>query len=163
MGAVALVSTLTISGSYTKALDLTTPKESVSLQFPSGGQSYLNGPGSEQGNLFFADRRSLVATLETIDLTSTLKDAFGDTMALAKIKEIIIINNETGTGKNLTLSGNALVAFGAGGNETVGPKGVFHRSSPIDGFTITNTTQDQLTIDAGANTISYDLIIIGNT
>lgn len=163
MGIVNITSQLSWSGSYSKTQDHTTPRETVSIFVPPIGQLYLNGTGSEQGNLYFGDRRQLVATSETIDLTSTLLDAFGATIALVKLKELIIYNTEATTAKNLTISGNALLAFGTLTSFTLGPGGTFHVSSPVDGFSIANAITDQLTLNSGANTVTYDIFLIGNT
>jgi hypothetical protein len=44
---------------------------------------------------------------------------------------------------------------------TIGPGGVYHVRDPIDGYTVTNTTAERITLDPGANTFDVDLIILG--
>ena len=164
MCALRLTSLLTLAGQYTSPLDLTTPTEAVSILVPPNGQLYLNGTGGEQADIWFTDKRTVVAAPETIDLRqlpSAIVDAFGGNVSFTSLKEIVIFNTETAAGKNLTLSGGAMTAFGAGGNETVGPRGIFHRSSPVDGFPIIAGTGDLLTIDPGVNTIIYHIILLG--
>ncbi len=163
MATLAATTTLNLTGTYSKSRDLTVPSERIGFTIPDGGQKYTNGTGANQGNAFFADKRTLTGAPETIDLTADLVDAFGTTLAFTKIKEIIFFNTNTATGKILTISGNALADMLGGTAPTmkIGPGGVRRLSSPVDGFTITNTTQDQLTVDPGADTITYWLIIIG--
>ncbi len=161
MATLTLTSKHTLSGTYTSSGDLTTPTESVAI---SDSQAYTNGTGANQANAFFSDTRSLaVSTPETIDLTADLTDAFGTTLALTSIREIIIRNNSTTSGEDITISGNVLGAFLGATTETitVPPGGEWSQKSPIDGFTVTNTTQDQLTVTPGAYALTYDLIITG--
>ena len=164
MSTLAATLQFLIDGSLTKALDLTTPKDPIAISL---SQAFANGTGSNQGNEFFSDRRTLAGTSETIDLTSDLTNAFGVTIVFAKIKAIIIHNLSTATTEILTVDGNAVEnagwLTGTTPAQVIGPDGWYILTSPVDGLTITNTTQDQLTIDSGADTITYDLIIIGNT
>lgn len=163
MGTLAATTTLTLTGSYTNTLDLTSPREAIGFTVPDGGQKYTNGTGANQANAFFADKRTVTGASETIDLTADLSDAFGTTLVFTKIKELIIYNTNTATGKVLDITGNALtdIISSASPKITIGPSGVARFVSPVDGFTITNTTQDQLTIDPSTDTITYWLIIIG--
>ena len=164
MSTLAATLSLFIDGSLTKALDLTTPKDPLAI---SKSQAFANGTGSNQGNEFFSDRRTLAGTSETIDLTSDLTNAFGVTIVFAKIKAILIHNLSVVSSAVLAVSGNAVANSGWIAGTTpihvVPPNGWYILTSPVDGLTITNTTRDQLKIDSGAATVSYDLIIIGNT
>lgn len=167
MSTLAATLQFLIDGSFAKALDLTSPKESISI---SKSQAFTNGTGSNQGNEFFSDTRELNAGnsfTETLDLTSGLSNAFGETVTFIKLRMILIHNKSTSTGENLTLSGNAIANSGWLGGTTptqiVPPNGWYIVTNPIDGFTITNTSQDQLTIDSGSDEISYDIILIGTT
>jgi len=45
----------------------------------------------------------------------------------------------------------------------VGPDGYLLVWSPIDGYAVTATSADILQIDPGANTIAYDIVIIGTS
>lgn len=151
-----------LSGSYTKARDQTTPTESIGIALTQG---YTSGVTANKADAFWTDERTLAATSETLDFTADLVDAFGDTLALVNLKELIIRNTATTSGYDLTITGNMLTAFFpnyTGGDEwTIPPGGTFHVSSPVDGFTVTNTTQDQLTIDSGANAVTYEIEVLG--
>lgn len=126
-------------------------------------QDYTNGSGANQANTWYAKTRSAAAAADVIDLDADLADDFGTTLVFTKIKEIWIVNLSTTSGEDLTISGDAMLAF-VGNNAhqaKAAAGGMWHQSAPVDGFTITSTTQDTLSIDPGANTISYDLIIAG--
>lgn len=152
--------TLSYAGSFVKSEDHGSVVKSIEVPKT---QQYTHGSGSNQCNMHVDDRRSLTATSENIDLQATLSDAFGDTIVFTAIKEITIRNLSTVSGENLTVSGNFMGAvLGATTHTiTVPPGGEWHASSPIDGFTVTNTTQDTLTVDSGSDNISYDLVIDG--
>jgi len=91
---------------------------------------------------------ALAGTGDTMDITAKV----GATRANAI--------STTETSANLSW-GASTMSGGTGAEDVTGPSGVWHKRSPIDGFTVTNTTQDQLTIDPGSATISYDLIVVG--
>ncbi len=157
------------SGITQKIFDLTYSK-TFDLGNQTGGprfsrsQAWTNGSGSGQGNTVFHDTRTLASsTAETIDLTSTLSDDFGTTILFTKVKEIWIRNNNTTTAQVMTVSGNAMGAFLGTTTHTqeIGPTGEWGVSSPVDGMTITNTSQDQLTLTPGAYEVIYEIVIIG--
>ena len=164
MSTLAATIHLLIDGSFTKSLDLTSPKEVIGI---SKSNAFANGTGSNQGNEFFSDSRQLIETSETIDLTSTLTNAFGETVTFIKVRAFILHVTTKTTGFSLILSGNFLTnagwITGTTPTQIVGPDGLYVVTNPVDGYTVTNTTQDQLTIDSGSNTVDYDLIIIGTT
>ena len=124
-----------------------------------------SGTGDNQGNEYVDDRRSLTggAGSETIDLTSTLTNALGETVSLTKLKGLYIHNRETVDGRNLTISGNALSMLTGAAEHVIPPDGVYLITAPLDGWTITNTTQDQLTLAQGANDVTYDIALWGLT
>lgn len=155
---IALTLRRQLSGSYAKSIDLTSGKESVAIDY---ADSYAEGVGANQADIFVSDERTLVATSENIDLTATLADFFGTTVDLQLVKELIIRNKNTGAGESLTVSGTALTGMGTITSITVKPGGTFHWSDPLDGASIVNTTQDVLTINSGANTVTYDIVIVG--
>jgi hypothetical protein len=73
-----------------KALDLSTPQESLSF---SKAFALVFGTGALAANQQFSDRRTLNASAnETLDLVGALTNGFGGTISLAKVKAIIIRN-----------------------------------------------------------------------
>lgn len=155
------ISTVTISGALTKALDHTTPTDRIGVKVPP--TTWATGTGSGQANQWFSDQRTVTASLENLDLYGGLTNAFGETINLVTIKQILIYNRSTTSGEILTISGSALTNLLGGTSPTVkiGPSGVWTQSSPIDGYAITNSSGDVLTVNPGANTITYDLFILG--
>ena len=148
-----------IIGSLKKATDNTTPTDPVSI---SPRRRFTYGTGTDQINEGVHDRRSLAATSENLDLQATLANAFGDNPVFTKIRAILFHNRETTSGYDLTLTGNFMQRFAGGTPQhTVPPGGVYLITSPIDGWTVTNTTYDTITVNSGANTVAYDVVILG--
>jgi len=162
MGAITtLAARVTIGGGFTNALDLSTPIDTLNL---ITSKVFSNGTGADQVNQPWHDQRTLTATSENLDLAGSLVDAFGDTIAFTAVKVLLVHNRSTTTTEDLTLSGSFLDNdMLGGGSSTVvlGPDGVFYITSPVDGFTVTAATGDVLTIDSGAATITYDIILAG--
>ena len=139
---------------------LSPPTASIGI---ANSNDYTTGSGANQVNAWYATTRSAAAAADTIDLDADLADAFGTTLVFTSIKEIWIINRSTASGEDLTISGDAMLAF-VGNNAhqaKAAAGGMWHQSAPVDGFAISSPDQDVLSIDPGANTISYDLIIAG--
>jgi len=162
MGTIAsFAQLLSFSGSFTKALDLTTPTEVLNI---SKSQTLANGTGANQANQIWSDTRSVAAAPENLDLAAVLVDAFGDTLTFTKVKMLMVHNKSTTPGEDLTLSGNFVdndMLGGADSTIVLGPGGICLLTSPVDGFTVTATTGDILTVDPGAATIAYDVLIVG--
>lgn len=134
------------------------------IAIPEMKQEYGDGTGTDQCNAFYEKVWTAAAAADSHDLTGGLTDAFGTALTFTKIRELIIRNRSTTTGQNLTVAGNFITTAVLGGTTptiTVPPGGMLRIGSPVDGFTVTATTADVLSVDPGANTISYDLIIAG--
>ena len=125
---------------------------------------FSHGTGANQANKRWRKTAELAATSVSFDLAGGEADEYGNTLTFTNVKVLTIKNTNTTTAKDLTISGtfmdNDLLG---GGSSTVvlGPGGIFSVSSPVDGFTVTNTTGDVLTLNAGANTITYEISILG--
>jgi len=161
MADLDLTTTLTFSGTLEKVLDLRTAKDPINIH----SQDVLtDGTAANQGNEVWIDQRTLAATSESLDLVDgTLSNAFGDGITLATLKKIWIRNRSTTTGEDLTISGDATPLAGTSPTITVEPGGDFLWSSPIDGKALAANTADTLTIDSGAATIIYDILVAGVT
>ena len=147
---------------YTSSADLTTPQEIINILLT---EAYTSGTGSSQSNAFWSDTRELIATSENIDLEgSVISDSFGVALNFTKIRGLIIRNKATTTGYDLTIGGDFLRGASITTNvpiQTLAPGGVLVKTSPIDGITVTSGTGNTININAGSNTISYDLILWG--
>jgi hypothetical protein len=165
--AKTLAVTLTdrVQWAFDNAQDLSTP---VDAQTVSLGQSFTTGTGANKADRIFADTRSVGDTGETLDLYGVLVDSFGAAINFAKIKALIIRNKSTVTGEYLVIGGAAAPApfFSEPASDKIilGPGGVMKMTWPVDGIVVTQTTADGLKISAAAGkTISYDIIIIGES
>lgn len=145
-------------GLYAKGTDNTSALESINHTFTS---SYTNGTGANQANAFFADTRTLAATSESFDLNA-ITDTFGATLNFTKVKLLYIKNKSSTAGQTLTVDGDFIAAFdnGSAPNHIIGAGGIFFIESPISGFTVTNSTQDTLTLTNAAS-FDYDIFILG--
>jgi len=153
---------LVLGATFTNALDNTTTKDALSLDLTD---TLANGTGTDQANQIWHDRRTLAATSENLDVAGGLTDPFGATVTFTAIKCILIHNRETTAGYDLTIGGgtNALVNWVADSSDKVviGPNAVFLLWHPGAGYAVTAGTGDILKIDAGANTVTYDIVLIG--
>ena len=127
-----------------------------------------NGTAADQADLLFWDKRTLAATSEELDLAGGLTDAFGNTLTFVKIKGILIHNRSTTATENLAVGGAAANAFAnwvASATDilNVGPSGMLLLWSPMDGYAVTAGTGDLLKIDAGTDTITYDILLLGTS
>lgn len=131
--------------------------------------SLANGTGSDQADLLWWDTRTLTATSEDLDLAGSLLDPLSQAaMTFAKIKGIFIENTSTTSTEILIVGGAAANQFinwvgDASDAVKIGPKGVLLLWSPEDGYAVTADTGDLLKIDAGSDTITYNIILIGTS
>lgn len=151
---------LNIDGTYKSTLDLGTVTEKLGTQISI---PFASGTGDDQADRWTHDKRTVTnPTTDTIDLTATLSDGFGATFAPATLKGIII--HHRSTSGNLTITGNAIQYSGwagASGEHLILPGGLWVVMAPNTGYTITNTTKDQLSIDSSAGAIIYDIYLLG--
>lgn len=129
--------------------------------------SQASGTTSGKQDLLWEDTASLVATTADIDLAGSLTDKFGAAATFVEVTRLVIKNNATTTGYNLTVGGGSnpwitwLKATGDG--IVIAPGGTFVLDNPIDGYAVTATTGDILRLDSGANTVSYTIQILGRS
>lgn len=126
-----------------------------------------NGTADDQNNQNFHDIRSVAGAAETLDFSAGgLVNGLAAAATFSKIRLIVIINNETATGKTLTI-GNAtapiLIGAVAADRFVIKPGGYVVLFAPVDGYTVTQTTADGLKIDPGANTCSYEIFVSGQS
>lgn len=150
---------------FTNADDLSTPQDAATLDV---SDTLANGTGSAQADVIWRDQRTLAATSEDLDLAGVLTNVWGATVTFVKVKTILIKNTNTSTTKLLAVGGAAATQFSnwvASVTDIVniGPDGVFLLHSPIDGYAVGAGATDKLKIDAGANTITYKIVIIGTS
>jgi hypothetical protein len=146
---------------YLGSNDLSTLIQNLAQSF---SQSWTSGTGNNQCNALFADTRTAAGATDSLDLYGGLTDAYGTTLNFTKIRGVLVRNQATTTAFVLKLAGSFMtgpVLNGTTPELEVNPSGIWYQTNPIDGWTVTNTTQDVLSVNPGANTIIYDIIIMG--
>ena len=153
-----------LSFDYTSSLDLGDVKDNQRLSYP---EAWTDGDAADKAEIVFHDQRTLTATSEDLDLYGNLTDAFGNTLSFAKVKAIFIKNKNTGAGENLIVGGAAANGVSTLFSDTtdkliIGPDGMLLLTNPsAAGYAITGGTADLLKLDAGANTVVFDIVIVG--
>ena len=126
-----------------------------------------NGTSASQCDQVWTDQRTLTATSETLDLTGSLTSRInGQSLALVEVCIIGIYNTSTTSTNLLKIGGgsNVVPIFDNSTDIiTCGPSSPFLWANIVDGVTVTAATGDLLKIDAGAFTITYDVILIGRS
>lgn len=128
-----------------------------------------NGTGANQAQAVYAAQRTITASSsENLDLNGTLLDAFGATVAITKVKAILIYAAIANT-NDVVVGGagaNAWVApFGSNTDKiNVKPGGIQVLIAPdANGYAVVAGTADLLKVaNGGAGTsVTYDIVIIG--
>jgi hypothetical protein len=128
-----------------------------------------NGTGAGQASQVYQDTLSLGPSASSnLDLAGSLLNIFGQTITFTKIRLIAVRaspnNNAANTLAVIRGSSNGVPLFGAasGGFAGLNPGAWFIYYDPT-GITVTAATGDILTLtnNAGTNTISADIVIVG--
>jgi hypothetical protein len=137
----------------------------------SKSKSFTNGTGAGKAQVVFSDIGSLAGSASvSLDLAGALLDAFGKTITFTKIKAILVYADPANNAANPVVvsrpTANGLPLLGTANVTVAGlePGGLFLYMSPgANGIAVTAGTADILTITngAGTNTVSYQIIIIG--
>lgn len=131
--------------------------------------SLKNGTLAYQANNAFADSRSLPASgTENIDLSGVLANQVGETIALTKIKALVVMADGSNL-NDVVVGGHPTAAvssfFGDPTDKVkVKPGGMFVLVAPdLLGYAVTATTADLLTItNSGAgSSIGYSITVVG--
>lgn len=134
---------------------------------------YTNGTGAVNTcDQIYAKQTTLASTTQTLHFqTATANDPFGNTLAMLRIHELIIQNLSVATSAFLKVSASASNGIAwlplTASYIPVRPGGVLWISDPLSfgaaiGNFITSTT-DGLTIDSVANTITFNIVVVGST
>lgn len=162
--------TRSLSGSVDLAYDLqyknTTGEisDAIAAISPQKPQAWTSGTGSNQHNRYFEEIISLAASAVNRDLFGSLTDIYGNTLSFVDIRSILIHNKSSVAGEVLTIDGNfieRIVLSGTTPTLKLDPGGVLYLTNPIDGYSVTNTTDERITLDPGAKTFAVDLIVTG--
>ena len=150
---------------HTESLDLSNPKE----WFANTVYQITDGTDADQMDLIWHDQRTLAAsTPEDLDLSGSLVDAFGTTMAFADVRFMMIKASASNT-NDVWVGGTGTNAFFSflGANTDyviVKPGGTLFLYSPSDpSYAVTAATADLLKIEnsSSGTSVTYDIYIGG--
>ncbi len=157
------------SWAYLNAEDLDTVKSIQELKILE--QRWLDGTGPDQINIMYRARRTVTpsTTTDDIDLAGVLTDVFGNTISFTHIKEIVILNRATVSGRDLLIGAAAANAWSqpfngsATAQDDLWASGIWVRSAPLSGIPVTAGSSDTLRVthNGGSDDIVYDIIIKG--
>lgn len=130
--------------------------------------SLTSGIGANQVNEMFDDDRTLAGGAnEELDLSGTLLNAFGDTIAFVGVKLLYIKNNSAT--ETLTVGGAAATAWepwaGAAGDAVKIPPGGFilWTNPSAAGWAVAAGVTDKLKIlNSGGASTTYRIVILGD-
>lgn len=159
---------LTVAGLLTSTPDLAAARVDFSKVYAA---ELANGVAAGQADKIWADTNTLAASANVdLDLAGVLLDVFGQAIAFARIKAIIL--------SALAGNTNNVVLGGAATNTFVGPFGaathtlavrpgatlaLFAGAGDATGYPVTAGTGDLLRVANGGagSTVTYDIMIIG--
>ena len=123
---------------------------------------------SHQQDLVYSEQNTATASANTLDVAASLTSKLtGAAVTMVEVTAICVVNKSTTSGEVLIIGAgsNPLLNWvnATGDAVKVGASGVFLITSPLNGYAVTATTGDILTIDPGAATISYDIILLGRS
>jgi hypothetical protein len=125
--------------------------------------TFADGVGALQANLIYHASLALTAGVFNFDLAGALTDAFGTSVALARVKALLF-SNDSAT-NIMTLGNHATAAWatwlGATSTLIVRPGGIILAVAPdATGWAVTATTGDILKI-AGTGTDAFRIAVAG--
>lgn len=128
-----------------------------------------SGTTSSTQDRVYSARLTLTATTTALDFAGGVVDLVtGAAITMVEIRGICIINRATTAAGILLLGAGSTPAFvgffGATGDIIKIPAGgCFFWEAPIDagGLTVTGASADILTIDSGAQTVTFDIMVWG--
>jgi len=164
----------TIAGSITVTIDLTNTNTVALSVIPDHVKKtynipFANGIGANKAEAIFHDTRTIAASsTDSLDLSGTLLDKFGTTVAFTKIKGIVVSaapgnTNDVQVQSSVT-NGMVNMFLATSDGVVIQPGGVFALTNPTaGGYGVTIGTGDLLDIiNSGAGTsVTYDIIILG--
>lgn len=150
---------------YRNDLDLSLPQQDHTQ---SDQIRWTDGDAADKAEIVYMDSDSVAASgTDAYDLAGGLADAFGNTLTFTKLKAIYVRNKSTTAGDVLRVTrptNGVPFLTTAGDAAELGPGGILCLVNPsAAGWTVTAATGDLIHIieAGGANTVSYDIILVG--
>ncbi len=126
-----------------------------------------NGTGNDQATMAFQDIRTLAAsTTESLDLTGSLRDAFGRLITFTSLKCIVVKHKTVGADAVMYVGGGPDAVGGfvtdPGDRIAIRPGGKFLWWGPKAGAPVTDNSADKLRIVNNATgAIEYEILLLG--
>lgn len=145
--------------------DLGTSKATWSLAL---SQFLASGTSANQFDVVYSDSHSAAAAVKTYDLLGSLASVLtGAAISFVTLNAVIIKNKSTTSTEILSIGGGSNPVAGLWGASgdiiKLGPGGLFVWFDPVDGIAPVAGTGDILQIDPGADTIEFDLLLLGRS
>ncbi len=120
------------------------------------GNKLTNSEVPSDATIWFHEKYTVTAgSDQQLDLSGTLTDQLGQSAVFTKVYGFLIRNLATSGSNNLQIGGSNFAAWLGASNDLVviGPLGMLFVTSPVNGYTVTNSTADILKIanPGGAN------------
>ncbi len=131
-------------------------------------KAYGSGTSSNQFDVVYSDTHSAAAAAKTYDVLGSLASVLtGATVSFVDLCGVIVKNNSTTSGDVLSIGAGSNPVTGlwiaSGDGVKIGPGGMFIWLDPIDGISPVAGTGDVITVDPGAKTISFSIILLGRS
>jgi len=150
-------------------IDLSEPRAQIDYAYE---KVLAQGVSSNKADLIYGDEHTLTATSKTLVLTvaggGDLKDDLGNALTFVKVRKFILENLESSSGFDLEVGGAVSHAWlglvkAADDILILEPGGIIAVTAPIDGIPVGADTADQLKINSGANSVKYQVVIVGTS
>lgn len=166
MSALQATLVLTLTGLQSQGLDLGTATFPLRV---ARRQDFANGAGANQASQLFSDRRTVAAaTVDSLDLSGSLVNVYGESVAFTKIKGLMLVASSENV-PDLIVGGAASNAWvGPFGDAThtlrLTPGGILLLTAPdADGYAVTAGTADILALENedADDAATYDVVLWG--
>ncbi len=159
--------TFKMAWDYVDSMDLADTTNDLDIDW---SDTIANGTGKDQADWIWHDTRTAAGAVDDIDLNATLSDAFGVSLDLVKVKGIFIQNTDETVGYDLAIGAAVATPLGgwvsdaASDELVIGAGGFFALWNPsAAGYACGAAASDILRVDPGANTIIYNIVIVGTS
>lgn len=150
-----------IAGTYKSVTGLNAALQTLAINI---SKSLTNGTGDNKSDRVALISATAAASPDTYDLDggADVVDIFGNGVTFTTIRGLLIANKSLVSAEVLTIAGDWFTTTVINGTSyEIKPSSYLWTTAIIDGYTVTADTGDVLSIDPGADSIAYDLILIG--
>ena len=165
--ALALTTTVSLSGSYTNAQSNSTPLDPISTVI---SEVLTTGTAANQADRLYHARPTVsVSSTTSLDLAGSLTDTLGQAVTFVNVRGMLIRNRETTSGLEIRIGGNVndfRSWLGATAHKVfLDAGGMLLITSPVDGYAVTAGTADVLDLvnPSASSTVSLDVFIWGTS